>query len=44
MLAAVITARNYEQAVVDIGKCKSADAIEIRLDYMDNLKNRNWKN
>jgi|SRR3989338_351402 len=40
MLAAVITARNYEQAVVDIGKCKSADAIEIRLDYMDNLKNK----
>ncbi len=43
MIAAVITAKNHEQALNDIDKAKDADLIELRLDYIKNLDDKKLK-
>ncbi|MBI2647096.1 shikimate dehydrogenase [Candidatus Woesearchaeota archaeon] len=37
MLAAVITAKNYERVLNDIDKAKNANLIELRLDYLKRI-------
>ena len=44
MLAAVVTARNYSEAINDIKKSRDADLIELRLDYVKKLDDKKLKN
>ncbi|MEK6983298.1 MAG: shikimate dehydrogenase [Nanoarchaeota archaeon] len=44
MLAAVVTAKTYKEAIREINNIQNADLIELRLDYIKDLSHRNIKN